>query len=63
MINNIERKILYQIAGDIIVNRYEKYEVIPEKYRDIYKTYMPSSVGVKRKATEDLETDKCVINN
>jgi hypothetical protein len=40
MINNIERKILYQIAGDIIVNRYEKYEVIPEKYRDIYKTYI-----------------------
>jgi hypothetical protein len=55
MINNIERNILYQIAGNIIVNRYEKYEAIPEKFRDLYKTYIPTSVGVKRKATEDLE--------
>lgn len=55
MINNTERKILYQIAGDIIINRYEKYELIPEKYKELYRTYIPSSVSTKRKADTDPE--------
>jgi hypothetical protein len=56
-IDNIEREKLYQIAGDIIINRYEKYESIPDKYRDLYKTYKPLLVGKKRKATEELSHD------
>jgi hypothetical protein len=55
MINNAERKILYKIAGDIIINRYEKYDIIPEKYKELYETYIPSSVGIKRKASYDAE--------
>lgn len=54
MIDNTERKILYQIAGEIIINRYEKYEKIPDKYKELYETYTPASVGIKRKANVDI---------
>jgi hypothetical protein len=53
--NNIDSEKLYQIAGDIIINRYEKYDNIPEKYKGLYKTYIPSSVGIKRRADYDIE--------
>jgi hypothetical protein len=57
VMDNVERKNLYQIAGDIIINRYEKYESIPDKYRYLYKTYTPLIIGTKRKASDDLYDD------
>jgi hypothetical protein len=57
MMSNMEREKLYQIAGDVIINRYENYETIPEKYKELYITYIPQTVGIKRKASSDAEQD------
>lgn len=49
--NREDSSSLFQRAGEIIVNKYkyEKADVIPEKYMFFYMNYVPFPVGQKRK--------------
>lgn len=40
---------LFQRAGEIIVNKYNNFKDIPDKYAFFYRHYIPSSIGQKRK--------------
>ena len=50
--NSENRMVLFQRAGEIIIDRYKNIKDIPEKYLLFYKNYIPPSVGVKRKFDE-----------
>jgi hypothetical protein len=50
--NSENRRVLFQRAGEIIIDRYKNIKDIPEKYLLFYKNYIPPSVGVKRKFDE-----------
>tara|TARA_B100000795_G_scaffold262408_1_gene240306 strand:+ start:2702 stop:2860 length:159 start_codon:yes stop_codon:yes gene_type:complete len=49
--NEHERANLFQKAGDILIHKYSNtyYKDIPEKYKFLYKIYIPLSCGNKRK--------------
>ena len=47
--NSDNTNTLYQRAGEIIVNKYNNFRDIPEKYLLFYKNYIPLSIGQKRK--------------
>lgn len=40
---------IFKKASIIIMEKYEKYEDIPDIYKFLYKTYIPDSIGNKRK--------------
>lgn len=44
---------LFQKSGEIIINKYEDYNKIPEKFKYFYKIYEPQSCGIKRKRKND----------
>jgi hypothetical protein len=43
------RSTLYQRAGEIILNKYNNFKDIPDKYVFFYMNYIPLSIGRKRK--------------
>ena len=43
------QKDIFKKASVIIIEKYEKYEDIPDIYKFLYKTYIPDSIGKKRK--------------
>jgi hypothetical protein len=43
------RSTLYQRAGEIILNKYNNFKDIPDKYVFFYMNYIPRSIGQKRK--------------
>jgi len=43
------RSTLYQRAGEIILNKYNNFKDIPDKYVFFYMNYIPLSIGQKRK--------------
>ena len=52
--NDLERAILFQKAGDILMDKYSdtNYSEMPEKYKYLYNIYIPLSSGNKRKIKE-----------
>ena len=53
--NSDNTNTLYQRAGEIIVNKYNNFRDIPEKYLLFYKNYIPLSIGQKRKSEDDVD--------
>jgi hypothetical protein len=53
------RSTLYQRAGEIILNKYNNFKDIPDKYVFFYMNYIPLSIGQKRKY-EDSRDDSMV---
>lgn len=45
-------KSLQQKAGEIIINRYQYFNKIPDEYKELYINYLPPSCGIKRKFDE-----------
>jgi hypothetical protein len=43
------RSTLYQRAGEIILNKYNNFKDIPDKYVFFYRQFIPLSIGKKRK--------------
>ena len=52
--NDLERAMLFQKAGDILMDKYSDthYNEMPEKYKYLYNIYIPLSCGNKRKIKE-----------
>ena len=52
--NDLERAMLFQKAGDILMGKYSdtNYNEMPEKYKYLYNIYIPLSCGNKRKIKE-----------
>ena len=46
--NSDNQRTLFQRAGEIILNKYNNFKDIPDKYVFFYKNYTPSSIGQKR---------------
>ena len=40
---------IFKKASVIIIEKYEKYEDIPDIYKFLYKTYIHDTIGKKRK--------------
>lgn len=47
--NSDNQRTLFQRAGEIILNKYNNFKDIPDKYVFFYMNYIPSSIGQKRK--------------
>lgn len=47
--NKENTELLFQRAGEIIINKYNEIKDIPEIYMFFYTNYIPPSVGIKRK--------------
>jgi hypothetical protein len=47
--NSDNQRTLFQRAGEIILNKYNNFKDIPEKYLLFYRQYIPHSIGQKRK--------------
>jgi len=48
-INMLDRNILIQKAGKIIIDKYNNYNNIPDKYKFLYEEFIPNNIGNKRK--------------
>jgi hypothetical protein len=55
--NSDNTNTLYQRAGEIILNKYNNFKDIPDKYVFFYKNYIPLSIGQKRKYEGSGEDD------
>jgi len=55
--NKYNIKELFQKSGEIIINKYENYNDIPEKFKFFYEIYEPKSCGMKRKRDNNNDDD------
>ena len=47
------REDLIQKAGEIIMNKYDMYYDVPDKYKFLYKNFEPLKIGNKRPLEND----------